>query len=362
MALTISFARLIHGDLFNTLLPDFVLGFVFFSSVIYAVLSRRFGQQRPAVAMSAALGMALTIGLVWWEYVNDFSIKNLGSIAAGFAVIVLGGVLYQAIRHVGGTWSGAAIAIGACLLVGGTLGFAWPVDAEIVQTLTIVTLTGGMIAFLLHRHGHGHGHGLRGPHGTNEPAEIRHDMSNVYDDYKVAHRLRRGFQHLRKKADHLHERPDDAHDVLTQLKRMLPAEGWLTERLARLREKAHLARKGHITRITEIQQDLTKLPSRARLRAGKELTARYKELQLDQRLERLDKACAENELRIRNLTLQAKGFVSENDQQALSGVLDTAAKLQRHNEGIFKLIDQTERRLMRVAKEAAKAQTEEKKI
>ena len=52
------------GDLFDTVLPDFVLSFAFFTSVIYAVLGRRFGQQRPAVAMSAALGMALSIGLV----------------------------------------------------------------------------------------------------------------------------------------------------------------------------------------------------------------------------------------------------------------------------------------------------------
>ena len=46
-------------DIFNTVLPDFILAFTFFTAVIYAVLSRRFGQQRPAVAMSAALGMAL---------------------------------------------------------------------------------------------------------------------------------------------------------------------------------------------------------------------------------------------------------------------------------------------------------------
>ena len=184
-----SLNRLIHGDLFNTLLPDFVLGFVFFTSVIYAVLSRRFGQQRPAVAMSAALGMALTIGLVWWEYVNDFSIKNLGSIAAGFAVIVLGGVLYQAIRHVGGSWSGAAIAIGACLLVGWTLGFALPVDAEIVQTLTIVTLTGGMIAFLLHRHGHGNG--PRGPHGVSEDSTTQTEVPEVHRTFSMPAHLAR---------------------------------------------------------------------------------------------------------------------------------------------------------------------------
>ena len=124
MALTIPFDSIIHGNLFDTLLPDFVLGFAFFTSVIYAVLSRRFGQQRPAVVMSAALGLALAVGLVWWEYVNGFSIKHLGPIAAGFAVIILGGVLYQALRQAGGSLAGAGIARGGCLLVGWTRGFA----------------------------------------------------------------------------------------------------------------------------------------------------------------------------------------------------------------------------------------------
>ena len=53
--------------------------------------------------------------------------------------------------------------------------------------------------------------------------------------------------------------------------------------------------------------------------------------------------------------------LEQQDHQALSGVLDVAARLQRHNEKIFKLIDQTERRLMRLANEAAKAQPEVKR-
>ena len=58
------FEELAIGRFFETLLPDFVLAFAFFTSVCYAVLGKRFGQQRPAIAMSAAIGFALSVGLV----------------------------------------------------------------------------------------------------------------------------------------------------------------------------------------------------------------------------------------------------------------------------------------------------------
>jgi hypothetical protein len=79
-------------------LPDFVLAFAFFTSMFYAMLGKRFERQRPAIAMSAAIGFALSTGLVWWEQANDFSIKNLGPIAVGFAILLLAFVMYQSVR------------------------------------------------------------------------------------------------------------------------------------------------------------------------------------------------------------------------------------------------------------------------
>ena len=89
-------------ELLDSYLPDFILAFAFFTSVVYAVLGKRLEKQRPAIAMSAAIGFALSIGLVWWEQANDFSIKNLGPIAVGFALLLLAFVMYQCIRQVGG--------------------------------------------------------------------------------------------------------------------------------------------------------------------------------------------------------------------------------------------------------------------
>lgn len=122
------FQDLVIGELFETALPDFVLAFAFFTSICFAVLGKRFGHQRPAIAMSATIGFALSVGLVWWEQANDFSIRDLGPIAIGFAVIVIAFVIYNSIRQVGGSWAGAGIAVGATILVAKLLEINVPID------------------------------------------------------------------------------------------------------------------------------------------------------------------------------------------------------------------------------------------
>jgi hypothetical protein len=338
-----------YADLFESYLPDFVLAFTFFTAVVFAVLERRFGNKRPAVAMSAALGLALTVGLVWWEVETGRSIRDLGPLAAGFALILLAGVLYQSIKHVGGGWAGAAIAFGASILVGWLVGIDWPIDVRALQTVVTVVLVFGVIAFLLHRHG-AHAFRSLGFPGLNE---ARQDVGDLYEDHRVADRLTRGFRRLRKDAGTLLERPEGADDVMLQLRRMLPAEGWLTERMARLRARAHQVRKGHVARIEEIQHVIGKLPSQEKRKLSIELQRRYKELKLDVRIERLDKAVTENERRIRELTQRAGSCLQANDHRALVDLLAQAEKLQRHNAKLIQTIERTETRLIRTAKAIA---------
>jgi hypothetical protein len=341
---------LIHGDWLDTFLPDFVLAFALFTSLTYAVLGRRFGMQRPAVVMSAAIGAALSVGLVWWEQANGLSIRNLGSIAVGFAIIVLAGVIYQSIRHVGGGWAGAGIALGASILIGWAIGIDWPVAPEIMQTVAGATLTVGILAFLLHRRGAlGHMH-----HPRSELADVRHDMNDLHDDRRVCESLRGGFRRLRETASSLFDHPDGADDVMLQLKRMLPAEGWLTERMARLRARAHVIRKGHIARVEELRNGLAKMPPEAKRKISREMMTRYGELKLDLRLERLDKAVAENERRIRQLTSEAQAHLQRHDYRRLVDILEAASKLQAHNARLLRTIERTEHKLVSAAKQIAR--------
>jgi len=346
------FLRTPFADLFRTLLPDFILGFAFFTALTYAVLGRRFGRQKPAAAMSAALGMALAVGMVWWEYDHGLSIRDLGPVALGFAVIVLCMVIFHAIRHVGGSWAGVGIAIGITIIVTWTLDLQWPVNSAIVQTTAIVALTVGALAFFFHLHG------SRTPFLPSSPrveiADIRHDITDLHKDRRMGKGLKRGFRKIRRETDLLTGNPQEKTDIMLQLRRMLPAEGWLTERLARLRERAHHMRKGHITRIDELRHAMTQLPAKARKQASREIVARYKELKLDQRLERLDKAVAENERRIKRLTLEAQNVIARYKYRKVDGLLKTAEELQNHNHKLIKIITRTEKKLVRIAQKIAR--------
>lgn len=183
--------------LLESILPDFVLAFTFFTSLCYAVLSKRFGRQRPAIAMSAAIGFALAVGLIWWERSTGFSIKDLGPIAIGFAIIVLAFVMYQAIRQMGGSWAGAAIALGVSILIARLLELNVPVDPEIIQIITMVALIVGILALVFYTQGHS----VYSQRAPVRLSEVRHDMTDLYRSRQLSNRLTKAMRKLRRQVD-----------------------------------------------------------------------------------------------------------------------------------------------------------------
>ena len=330
-------------------LPDFVLAFTFFTALIYAVLGKRFKRQRPAIAMSAALGLALSAGLVWWERSNGLSIRDLGPIAVGFAVIILAFVMYQSIRQVGGSWAGAGIALGASIIIAEVLGMHIPISGQIIQTLVAVALIVGVIAFLHHHHGHSPLPRVRAKLPESKP-----DMSRLFRERHLSHAIERRLNGIKKQSETLRDRPDRAGSIAQQIRKMLPAEGYLTERMARLRAKAHQIRNGHIARLEETRHVFARLPTPAKKKAAAELAAGYNQIiGIDTRLERLDKAVAENERRIRELTQKAQERATQYDHKGLVDCLKHAEKLQKHNSRLFKIIARTEAKLTSLAKQVA---------
>ena len=265
------FSDLPYGRILDTAVPDLILAFTFFTALAYATLAKRFDHQRAAAAMSAAIGMALSIGLVWWEQQHGLSIRNLGPVALIFLLIVLGLILYYAIRQAGGALAGAMLALGMCILMMLILGMNAPIAGQALQAAIIVLLVVGSILFLIHHLGKAHPLTVLAPPAKNELTEIRKDIAELSRDREVNADVQRRLKRTRQEAEVAPVRPEYAQDVIVQLGRLLPEEGWLTERLSRLRAKAHHVRKGHLARLDETKDLVTRLPNARKKQAAAEL-------------------------------------------------------------------------------------------
>jgi hypothetical protein len=185
--------------------------------------------------------------------------------------------------------------------------------------------------------------------------DIDQTMARLYRERHLSQGLDSGLRKLRKKANLLHERPEEGEDIIRQIKRMLPAQGYLTERMAQLRAKAHQIRNGHVARLEETRHTFDRLPTSAKKKASVELVARYNQMVgIETRLERLDKAVAENERRIRELTEKARQYAANYDHRKLAESLKAAETLQHHNSHVFKIIERTEHKLSAIARQVAK--------
>ena len=188
-------------------------------------------------------------------------------------------------------------------------------------------------------------------------------MSRLFRERHLSHAIEKRLNGIKKESDTLSERPEAARDIAQQITRMLPAEGYLTERMAQLRAKAHQVRNGHIARLEETRHVFAHLPISARKKAAAELAAGYNQIVgIDTRLERLDKAIAANEKRIRELTKKGQERATKYDHRGLVHCLKHAEELQRHNSHLFKTIERTEAKLTALAKQvAARAKQVEQK-
>ena len=340
--------ELARETLLHEFFPDFVLAVAFFTALCFAALSDRFSKRSAAVA-SLAVGVALSTGLVWWEAQHGYSIRSLGPIAVGFALLLLAAVMYRAINAIGGTIAGLSFTFGASILIGWILGIPWPLNEQVLQTITTVALLVGLLALGNHRQDNRRWR----PQTPAAVPSVRNDPVRLYRDRHVADMLAKQLRRARHEADFLDDRPELENDLMLQLRRILPAEGYLTERLAELRERAHHIREGHVARIEEIREAISKLPPEGQRKLGDELASRFKELKLDLRLERLDRACAEAERRIRHVTAEAAEALKRHDYRRVTSLLEAAQKLQAHNAKLFKIIDRTETKLISAARHVA---------
>ena len=216
--------------------------------------------------------------------------------------------------------------------------------------ITVITVLVGILTFLSHTQ--------KNRSFLSSIVPSRHEsspnMTRLYRERHLSKNIEKNMRHLRKESSTLREHPREAENIILQIQRMLPAEGYLMEKMTQLRDKAHMVKNGHIARLEETQQIFANLPIDIKKRASQELIARYRQLiDFDTKLEQLDKAAAENERAIRQLTAESKDAAIHQNYKKLNHTLENAQKLQRRNSTLFKIIDRTGQTLSALAKKTA---------
>jgi len=240
------------------------------------------------------------------------------------------------------------------LLMSKILGIKWPIDEVVVQSITIAALVIGVLAFIFRFH-HKDASDWVAPHfAARDLAGIKHDMSDMYRDRRIHENISHNLRQLRERTNLAPANPDEAENIVFQIRRTLSSEDWLTRRLAALRKRAKAMRDGHLNRIEELQHLKKRLPPRAKKQLANELKARYNELQFETKLEGLANTLAKNEQRVKALTLAAQRAQDNDDYRKLIDLLKEAGEVQKDNAALFQRIDHMERKLAKAAQAVAK--------
>ena len=357
MRLTNPFWFIPGGNFFNSLLFDYFLAFTFFTSLIYAVFNKRFQHQRASIGLSVSLGLALSTGLVWWEYQKNVSVRNLGPIAIIFALIIMFLVVFQSLKQTGGSWAGGGFAVAACLILFLFSGMRSPIDLEFFFSLISFAFIFGMLTLLVHvSHQRPSVTSSYTPsYSRQETSDIDGDIARIYRDRSLSGQITGAIRKLRKDTDLVKSYPNEMPDIIKQIKRLLPPEGFLTGQLAGLRKKAYRMREGHLARIKELKHLSRHTPRDKKQMISWEIKKRYQELDMDNRLARLDKAVAEFELKIRELTKRAKLAMEQYHFKEYENLLKEAEKLQEHNSRLLRKIQQAESKISDLARQIDKS-------
>jgi len=345
--------------LYSGYLPDFLIAFTFFTSLCLATLHKRFNHHSAETGLAVSLGLALATGLVWWEYEHSLSIRNLGSIGILLAFVVAVIIVYHVLEHLGSKSASWIIAI-ALILIFLSLYTPLDLDLSVLYTLIFACI---LLGFVVHAIKVSPRETYRPVIGLSRaPPEIIEadlDLKRLHRDRNLNFNLDKHLRTLKNTTEMLERDPNEASEVYSQISALLPVEGYLTRRMAKLRKMAHHVRKGHIARLKETKSLVSRLSSKSLARASAKLIHGYQnELDMDKRLERLDAAVAANERRILELLRKAREYSQVHRFQDIPDLIKHAERLQYHNAKLFETIERTERKLSNLAFRIVKEQKE----
>jgi len=357
---------------------DLGIGLVFFTALSFAVLGRRFEHKRSAAAASAALGLALSIGLVAWEARTGYRLADLGPIAVGFGLVMIALVIYHAMRRVGGNWAGALTALGASLLIGQVLGLAglsrWLGDV-LAPLAALGLIAAGAAKLVMHSRGVVNtsisptpslwrkSAKVPPPRSGSDPKvmeepirEITEQVHAIDDVSRMNERLKGHLSISQRESEQLPAQPQLAALLRRQLAVLLPESQAVTRRLSDLRAKAQMLRLGHLAKIRRLAPQVPRLPPDAARLASQQLKSAYEEAKLDERIAGLDQAAVQAEQKITAVVAKVNQMLDAGRYDHAANELHHAEQLGRQIERLLKQIGSDEKKVLALAVKATQQQ------
>ena len=331
-------------NVFQSRIFEFLIIFTFFISLLFSIFKRRFGDHRLTAALAASISFALSIGLTSWISNKGYNMTDLGPFAIIIIVAFADVIIYSLIKRSGHEFIAILTVVLMTIPLIGRI--YWLTDYQMIFDMTLTLWLIILIWLLIKNSTPNRSVYYAKKDNYTDIDQADNQIKRMYTDRRLSGYISGQLRKLRKTTELLGDKNSQSTDLILQLQRILPEQGFLSGRMTGLRKKAHLMRNGHIAKIKEIKTLCRQLGPLQKQKVSRQMIEYYQnQTDLDRRLERLEGIITNIEKQSRDLIIRAQICVKNNDFKQYDHFIKKAAKMQDRVTHIIKVIIRTEKNL-----------------
>jgi hypothetical protein len=351
-------------------LIDLAVYLLVFIGLAQVTLGKRF-QGSGGKAVIIGIGVCLAVSLAIAEQALGFSLRSFGPVAAGLFLAVLGVMIFQLVKHLGGSteFSGSIAYINVMLLVVATVPgfFGW--INETMPILNVGLLLGFLLAgYLIISHAF-RKKGMTEKFGPvlekareelkAMPAMLsesqRYQKTQIKPMTKKAYKESRNvLEELKKlvpvvqKYGHL---PDARDDLRVQINQVLPQQLELSERLTQLQWlHKRILQADASAYSARTRNQLNKLDGAARAAMKQELSDEYRKLGIERQLSDIEGKMQPYQSEVRRCLEQASISIENGDPDSTVSLLQRAISCEDQSVSMIDSLRSLERQMLKHTK------------
>ena len=286
---------------------------------------------------------------------NNYHMGNLGNIAIIIIIAFTAAVIYKLFKHSG---HGVIAVITVALIILPALSRTfWFINYQLLFDIIFMGWILILIILLVKYASINNSPSpfyypktkYKEPIFQDEPDSADEEINRMYRFRNLSENISKKLRQLPKPSELLGDKKQSTN-LLIQLQRILPEQGFLINRMAELRAKVHMVKNGHIAKIKEIRKLYKLIPNHQKREVSKHMIEYYRnETDFEKRLERLESLVTAAEKQNSELMANAKACVERHKFKEFDHIVHKAQRLQDHITHIIKIIIRTEKKLSEAA-------------